>query len=91
MKNPQRINSWLRPEDVWLHQCLDDLAVQMTKAGIKSTKSDMVRLALLEVYGNQKQKYVPSKDIRVEEGSMVNRQFDENCPEKTGDGIPVQF
>jgi hypothetical protein len=82
LKHPNRVSCWLRDQDSWLHDALDDLAKEMTEKGIKTTKSDLVRSALVDHYANLKAKYEQGcKDLRVGAGHVVDPSTGENSPD----------
>ena len=64
-QHPNRIGTWLPDEDTWLHDCLEDLAREFTEQkGVRTTKGDLVRAALLMAYGERKNRYVqPSSQV----------------------------
>lgn len=57
-KHPNRVSAWVPDTEVWLHDCLDDVAKTMTESGVKTTKSDLIREALMARYGHLKSRYV---------------------------------
>lgn len=57
-QHPNRINCWLSDEDTWLHPALEDLVREFEAQGVKTSKGDLIRQALLKTYGSRKAKYV---------------------------------
>lgn len=61
-QHPDRISCWLGDDDAWLHDALDDLIEELKQSGVKTSKGDLVRQALLAMYGDRKGRYVPTGD-----------------------------
>jgi len=56
-QHPNRISAWVPDDEVWIHDCLDDVAKTMTENGVRTTKSDLIRDAVMKLYGHLKRRY----------------------------------
>lgn len=47
-KHPNRISCWLSDDDMWVHDALAQMAKELTALGQKTSKSDVIRLILVD-------------------------------------------